>query len=409
MMVVLALLSGVAFGCDSRSETVGVHWSVLPTSALPGGRSVPAYATTVVAGGAGRPWLIGGVIPVGAGPGAAFRPFTYPTVAIWVAGSPTGPWRLASMEADPQRDGPNETIRYLAVGRKPAVAFGWRNSPTEGYPRPSVWDAGSPADSSWTEIVEDREFFGGPNVVGFGGASAGPHGYFVAGTWTGPSGAPTASVWSSTDGSRWSRDSTDPTFAGRSGELPLVTGVADGPSGVMLAATMDTPTRADPTGQRGALWYSPDGRTWSRFEAAAVDDRIPNSSFGAVTATEAGWVVAGTTTEGGRVRPIVWFVPAGGGAPALTVLEPNHTAAGTAVTSVAVNADRIVVAGVSGGRPVMWTATVHRGVPTGFKRLTTPPSAPPSVQTVSLSIGPAGMIAALIGKTTSQVWTSSLV
>ena len=360
-----------------------------------------------MAGDGVRPWLIGGVIPAAAPAPGAFRPFNYPTVAIWVAPSPNGPWKLASMRADTQRDGPSETIMFLATGRAPAIAFGWRNSPTEGYPRPSVWDAKEPGDDDWTEIVEDREFFGGPAIVGFGGTASGPHGYFVAGTWTSPSGALVASVWSSPDGVTWSRDATDPSFAGQAGQVPFVNGIADAPAGVLMVGTAGTPTRADPGAERGVLWYSPDGRRWSRVDAARISLLLPDSEFGAVAATADGWLVGGESRTDGAARPVAWFVPAGRPTGRPVSLDRGGSASVT-VTSVAVDRSRAVVAAVIHGHVEMWTATVHDGVPGRWSGMEAPPSSPVSLLRVVVSISPTAIAVDLVGKAGSEVWSASL-
>lgn len=360
-----------------------------------------------MAGKAGSPWLIGGVIPAAPPAPGVFRPFTYPTVAIWAAPSPNGPWHLASMRADPERDGPFETITFLATGREPAVAFGWRNSPTEAYPRPSVWDAVDRADDAWQEVIEDREFFGGPDIVGFGGAASGPHGYFIAGTWTSPSGSLVGCVWSSLGGTAWTRDSTDASFAFPAGQVPIVNGIADGPTGILVAGTADTPTAGDPGAEQGVMWYSPDGRRWSRLDAGQVSQLIPRSGFGAVAATAGGWIVGGVSRAGGTSRPLAWFVPAGRPAGRPVLLE--RTGAGpVTVTSVAADSSRAVVAAVSGDHVEMWTAPLHDGIPGEWSAMDPPPSSPASLQKITVSISSTMIAADLVGKAGTQVWTAPL-
>lgn len=380
------------------------QWSRLAPTALPGWHFEPPLEEAVVAGDGHAPWLIGGVIPAEPASTGEFRTFPHPTVAIWAASSPTGPWKLASMRADPQRDGPNETIQFLASGRTPALAFGWRNSPTEGYPRPSAWIAADGTGRQWSEVIEDREFFGGPSVVGFAGASSGPHGDFVAGTWTGVSDAPVASVWSSRDGRNWSRDATDPALVGQPGQLPFATGIADGPRGVLLTGTLDIPTRRDPTRQQGVLWYSPDGTSWARRDSSALNGAA-DSTLGAVAATADGWVVGGTETLARKTRPLAWFVPAGR-SPAKPVLLADPSDAGqTTVTGLAVDDSRAVMAAIVRGRARLWIAPLHQGVPGAWTELQAPPSALGSLQRVDVSISPAGAVVALVARSSTEIWT----
>ena len=383
--------------------SMSAHWSRLAPAVLPGWHSEPPLEEAVVAGDGNAPWLIGGVIPAGPVSPGEFRTFPHPTVAIWAADSPTGRWKLASMHADPQRDGPNETIQFLSAARAPAMAFGWRNSPTEGYPRPSAWFATDGTGRQWNEVLEDREFFGGPSVVGFAGASGGPHGDFVAGTWTGASDAPVVSVWDSKDGRTWSRDSADRALAGQPGQLPFATGIADGPRGVLVTGTLDVPSERDPTRQEGVLWYSADGTSWARLDSSAVNS-TSDSALGGVAATAAGWIVGGTETLDGRTRPLAWFVPAARHPSRPVLLGAVSGGGQTAVTSVAVDGSRAVIAGVVGGRARLWTAPLHRGVPGAWAELQAPRSALGSLQRVEVSISPAGAVVALIAKSSTEIW-----
>jgi hypothetical protein len=90
-------------------------------------------------------------------------------------------------------------------------------------------------------------------------------------------------------------------------------------------------------------------------------------------------------------------------------LGPPGAENGTGITSVAVDASRAVVAGVFDGRPRMWSAPLRHGVPGAWSQLDAPPSAPAPVRKVEVSISPLGLIAALIGSTSSTVWTSAAI
>ncbi len=309
------------------------------------------------------------------------------------------------MHSDPQRDGPYETIRFLLVGRSPAVAFGWRNSPTEGYPRPSVWAAVGPTDDSWTEIAEDREFFGGPNIVSFGGTSSGPDGYFIAGTWTSATGPIVASVWSSPDGLTWSHDFTDAAFAGRPGEVPFAEGIADGPTGVLMVGTADAPTHTEPGATRGVLWFAPAGRNWTRLDVAPSGVAVA-SRFDAVAATDGGWIVGGMSDGRDAGRPLVWFVPGADREPRPEPLDGGIP--GASISSVAVDSTRVVAGGVVGQRIEIWTAPLHDGIPGRWSVLTAPPVNVPYLQKIVLSVSPSYIAADVIGRSATEIWTAPL-
>ena len=322
---------------------------------------------------------------------------------MWSAPSPSGPWSPSTLIANPGRDGPNETIKYIATSRSRAFVFGWRNSPTEGYPRPSPWIQSPVPGGAWREVLEPREFFGGPDIIAFGGASVGPDGYFVAGTWTGGDGRTVASVWRSADGQTWVRDSTDPAFEGRSGEIPYATGVVDGDRGVVLVGTVDIPTHQDPTGRRGGVWVSAHGAGWRRVFTDVLDRSWPDSTFDAVVAIPDGWLIAGTVGVAGATRPVIWTV----GSPVGSIRATRLPAPPSSVTITGMSTDgsRVVVAGVAGGQPVLWAATVRAGRAGGWRRLDAPPGS--ALDRVAVSVGSSGTIVSLVTNAESEVWTTT--
>jgi hypothetical protein len=300
------------------------------------------------------------------------------------------------MSPVPGRDGPNETIMYLSHNGSTGVAFGSRASPSEGYPRPSAW---TESPTGWREVLEPRELFGGPNIVGFGDMESGPHGFFIAGTWSDGHGHAEASVWSSADGSTWTRI-TDPSFEGLTGETPFGEGIADNTSGVMLAATAEAPTREDPGAQRGVLWYSRNGQQWLRLAGLAGGD----SAFGAVAPVGPGWIVAGSVGATGDQRAAVWMVDRNLRVSRAELL-PGTLGNRIDITTISSDGSRLLIGGVADGRPALWSATLnHDEKPSRWQQETPPPSRPPDLQRVTASIGTGRTIIALIGKTTSEVW-----
>ena len=338
-------------------------------------------------------------------------------VAMWSAPTIDGAWKASTLVPNPGRDGPNETIEYIATSAGRAFAFGWRNSPTEGYPRPSPWIQSPVPDGSWREVLEPREFFGGPNIIAFGGAAVGPDGYFVAGTWTGTSGRTVASVWSSADGQAWARDSTDPSFEGRPGEIPYGTGVSDSNLGVVLIGTDDLPSHQDPTARQGAIWMSAHGTGWRRVFTSVIAQRWPESTFDSVVSTPRGWLVAGTIGAAGAAGSSGGAAGAAGssGGAAVWAIDPSGRTIGVTrlpsppgsvtVTGMAADGSRLVVAGVSDGEAVLWTASLRDGRPAGWRRLDAPTGS--GLERVVVSIGSSGTIVSLLTNVESQVWTTT--
>jgi hypothetical protein len=388
-----AALAALAAGCAPSPRQVSAYWEEVASSSLVSAPRSTAFTPAVAAAPQGQGWLIGGVVLDPAGERG---------VAIWTSSGQAGPWTRSSMQAIAGRDGPNETIFDIAGAGARLVAFGYRRSPTEGYPRPSTWVSDQVTGATWREILEDREFFGGPDIVGFGDMAVGPHGYTIAGTWTDPQGHPVMAVWRSGDGSAWSRDSTDPSFEGLPGEIPFASGVADGPGGILLVGTIETPTPADPLRRRGGIWFSGSGGRWTRVPVARAG---PSTTFDAVAAVGTGWVIAGTQHVHGRSRPAVWpvdqnlhvGVPANLPQPPGNPVEPTVTAAAGAV---------VLVAGPQGHRGVIWESRLVAGVPHGWKLVASPPDAPFPLTSVALAAGGSGVMMSLVGSDVSRLWVA---
>lgn len=386
-------------GCES-SGLARVNWHALAPDQLPSPPGSVAFPDAVLGAGDAQPWLIGGVIatPQPAATEGLVITNEQRQVAIWEAAAPRGLWDLAGMKPVPGRDGPFETVLNFARRGAASVAFGSRASPTEGYPRPSTWTRTA---TGWREAVEPRELFGGPNIIGFGGMSAGPHGLFIAGTWSDSHGHAEASVWSSADGSGWARVSA-PSFEGTAGESPIGEGVADSKNGLLLIATVEAPTPQSPGAEHGGAWYSQGGTYWTRVNPSASTQ----STFGAVVPAGQGWLVAGTVGAGSSRRAAVWTV---GGRPALgkPSLLPGGASDDSRITAAWSSATRLYVAGVAGGRPALWSAGLdHHGAPRGWIRLQPPAVAFPDLQRVVGSSSANSTVIVLIGKTSSEVFWS---
>ncbi|MGI8491791.1 MAG: hypothetical protein ACR2NJ_03390 [Acidimicrobiales bacterium] len=372
------------------------------------------------AGGAGQLWLAGGeTLTAGTQsftPGAqsfipgvqSFTPGAATHVAVWSATSPAGPWRANTMEPVPGRDGPFEAILGFARRGAQAVAFGSRPSPGEGYPRPSTWlSAGT--GGVWQEQLENREFFGGPYIVGLGGITAGPHGFTIAGTWSHFRGHAIATVWQSDDGTQWRRNDQDPSFAGAQGEIPFANDVADNTSGLLLAGTADAPDPARPTYQRGAIWYSTSGARWQRLFAADANlNAGPRTVLSAVRDQGSGWIIGGTRGASGGERPFVWVVNTKLELRAMPLPIPSgHKDA--AVSGVAVSSNEVVAVGVADGGPAVWEAPLVHGAPGRWRSVNAPRGpALPGLRRVVVAASRTQVVVTMVNGDASQIWRAVL-
>jgi hypothetical protein len=370
----------------------------VPPAALAAAPATPLVQTA--APGPGGGWLLGGVV---------IDPDGTRHVAIWASDRPAGPWTQAPMTAVPGRDGPNETIFSIAGTTGRMAAFGYRRSPTEGYPRPSTWVSTPGPSAGWQEILENREFLGGPNVIGFANLVYGPHGFTLAGTWTDPQARPTLALWRSPDGTAWARDSTEPAFDGSADQIPVASGVADSPAGLLLVGTVETPEPGDPVREEGGLWFSPTGKSWSRVPVSATSEPPASStSFDAVTAIPGGWVVVGTERTADTSRPAAWLVDSrlGVGPP---VQLPGSGPGGFTPRAAATYGSQVFVIGSTGDRSETWTAEVGSAGRLGWKVVSGPVGAGFPIDTAWVAAGREGVVVVLSGADRSaEWWTTAL-
>lgn len=373
---VLVALALVAAGCGTPHRGASPAWGTVDL-----GGWAPAGTTARVVAVAATPtgWLAGGVEE---GTGGA-----PPSVSIWSAPRVTGPWFAADMAPIRGRDGPQESILGFATHAGRLVALGSRPSPTEGYPRPSTWSAPGPA-GPWREVLEDREFFGGPSIVGLGGLTAGPHGFTVTGTWTDAAGRPTAAVWRSPDGQRWSRDSTAPAFDSRGPDSPLAAAVADSPGGLVVVGSWYDPVPGDPTRTTGALWYSPDGGAW---RSLAIGPAGAASAFDAVVAVPGGWLVGGRVGYGRSAAAAVWTLDRRLHLGPAEVLDAGHPTAPVALAA----GGGVVVAVVASGPRI----TLLEQCGASWQPVVGPPASAPAPTYLAAAVrGSTALIAAAGGQ-----------
>ncbi len=393
-----ALVSAIALVACSSATSSRVSWARLDERAfVAASGSQRLHVGTLLAGDSTHPWLVGGQTETTA---------AVSHVAIWSAGSAGGPWRRAGMAAVPGRDGPEELIIGLARRADKAVAFGSRSSPQEGYPRPSTWSTRDNGQS-WQEALADRELFGGPFIVGLGGITAGPHGFSIAGTWSHPGGHAVAAVWQSTDGTGWHRNDNDPSFAGTGGEIPLANDVADGSRGLLLVGTAEVPTPAHPTYQRGAIWYSPSGRTWTRL--FQNDPSLAGPGRTVLTSVQdlgSSWIVGGAKIEPDGDHPYVWLLSDSRRLKRVSLPLPagHHHASVSAIT---VSKRAVFATGIADGAPAVWEAPITHGVVRQWRSLPAPAAAPlPFIRGVVVVADSHQMLLVVSSDSDSQLWTA---
>ena len=368
-------------------------WHRIPAASLAPGPDTALVQTAAVTSAGDR--LLGGVVVDLSGTRQ---------VAIWESPRPMGPWARTPMAAVAGRDGPNETIFSIAGGAGEMAAFGYRRSPTEGYPRPSTWISPAGPGLHWREILESREFLGGPDIIGFANLTYGPHGFTLAGTWTDARAGSTLAVWRSPDGVSWTRDSTEPSFDGTADQIPGASGVADSPAGLLLAGTIETPVPTDPGRQEGGLWYSAMGQSWSRLALSAdTEPAASSTTFDALAAVPGGWIVVGTERTGSRTRPVAWTVE-GSRQVSRPIPLPNPAGGDFRPLAIAVDGKRVLVVGSSGDRSVVWTSAAGWPPSSGWKVVKGPAPTGFTISSASVSPGRSGIVLVLSGSEESDEW-----
>jgi hypothetical protein len=368
-----------------------ITWHPLPPAALVGSGQGDVDVASVLAADANHPWLLGGDTIAADGTRS---------VAIWSApAAPAGPWQPASF-TPVSLDAPYDVILSLARTATNTLAFGSRASPLHGNPRPSVWALSQGV--SWAEVPTLRELFGGENVLTLGGLAGGVHGFFLAGTWINAANRQVATVWRSADGTQWSRNDTDAALAGGPGEITSALDTADSQSGIVTVGTALDSTSAHPGAQRGAIWWSPDGRGWQR---EASDDpslsAADQTTVQIVSATPDGWLAAGIRTTPAGSVPRVWSSP-----DAVHWTPDNLPSSGPGdlvVTGIATSGAWRFVSGVRNRQPVLWATRTRTWRPVGMPDGV----APGALRSVLVAAQGASVLIVLRGDARSTVWWTS--
>ncbi|MFC8299749.1 hypothetical protein [Micromonospora orduensis] len=247
--VVLTLLAGCRAGRgESPTEPVRPRWEAADLPVPPG--SAGRLIVRDVTGCAGRWYVVGAV----GGPDGATRP------AAW--GSPDGrtwtPLPLRPISYYGER-----AILYAAGCHEGRVAVvGARSGGAHGNPRVRTWR--QDADGGLTEVPAEFEVYGGPEAVSASRIAGGAGGWLIAGARTGG-----AAVWLSPDAADFQLVDSAAALASDAGLTTLATDAVAVPDGWLVGGGGRPAGRAD---RDPFVWFSGDGRSWTRVALPATGD-----------------------------------------------------------------------------------------------------------------------------------------
>jgi hypothetical protein len=268
----------------------------------------------------------------------------------------------------------------LGVGRLGSVtiAAGQAYSAIHGNPRPTLWrmTPGAPLG----EVRLPRELFGGERIISFNGLAAGPLGGFAVGTWDGVTNQAVAQVWVTTDGADWRRLDGVTTMTSTSEELLRGSAVAVGPRRVVVVgAAFQLHRLAE--GDDAAIWWSDDGRQWTRANLTGTGLIGPgNQELTVVAAAGNGFLAGGSDSA----QKTALMASSPDGTRWHRVALPESAGRDARVTALAATARRQWAAGVVDGSPRLWSS------PDGSRWAVEPlPSSTPrtGVQAITIGVG----------------------
>ena len=396
LALVLALVMvarACSVGPSAPASLRAAAWQVLPAAFPPG-----VLIAGVAPSDGPHPWIAVGW-SIGGGDGQpSTRAFLSDDARSW------RPYPLVPDDLD------GSHTRLLSVGRLDStlVAAGVAVGALHGNLRPTLWRSGP--SQALNELNLPRELFGGPKSITFDGLATGSLGGFVAGTWTGSANQPVAQVWHTSDGLDWERLDGIAPMASTADELLAGRAVAVGPHRVVVIGAAFHLSRLG-DGDDGAIWWSDDGRRWTRAATSPAHLGGPgDQELRVAAATADGFVAggsdAGSSGAGGAVGAGDAGGAGGAGGSAASVQAaaiwwsgdglswhrvarlPAAQGRQATVTALASAGGRRWAAGVVGGAPRLWSS------PDGqtWNAEPLPPSVPATgVQTVTMAAG-AGLL-----------------
>ena len=292
--------------------------------------------------------------------------------------------------------GARHELYTVAGGSQGAAVVGAAPGGAHDNPRVATWYLDG---DTLKEVPALFELFGGERQGSVVQVASGPTGYVIIGDRTDQNDRFGATAWTSPDArTAFSIDDTDPALESGATETVDALGIAGGPRGYL--AVGERFGAPGPTVD-GIAWSSPDGRGWTRVVPAAFGgpgDQVIQQA----AAWDGGWILAGTDSLGRTTTIVTWSshdaihwqesrVDAGPGDPT------------AAVTALAVDGRRIVLAGRINGRPVLSSSTDGRR----WQPLAPPTSLTPDPH-LHLAVATSGttlLVAATAGGAT-DVWIS---
>ncbi len=320
------------------------------------------------------------------------------TPAVWRTADGTTWTRLETAPKSPYGFLSELTTTAVAADGR-AAAIGQASGGTHGNPRIGSWYLDG---ATLREVVADVELYGGPRQGSVNEMAAGPAGFVVVGTRTDRNDRTGAAAWTSPDAHEaFVIADADPALESAPGETVRAFAVAGSAAGYLAAGDrfVSGTGRLD---SDAVLWTSADGRTWRRLDDPSLGGPASETPQVAV-AWRRGWAVAGTETANGRTGVVVWSSPDGRVwhrtrvAPLGTDPDPL-----SAVTSLAVVGDGLVVGARLGSRLAVATATDA----THWKALRLPAGLPSGSHSVVVT-APAGdrLVLAATGDDGTHLWS----
>lgn len=199
----------------------------------------------------------------------------------------------------------HQEMHDIAVVGSTLVAVGIHHSGEANDP--NGWDAAvwvSSDGANWTRVRDEPSLEVAGYQAMYGVVAGGPGFVAVGIDDRESSGDSDAAVWTSPDGWRWTRVGHDESVFGGP-DMQTMSAVASGPSGVVAVGE-------DGPGRRAAVWFSPDGLTWSRVPH---DEDLfggpTDPEFADVAWVDDRFVAVGSAASSGRHIAAVWISPDG--------------------------------------------------------------------------------------------------
>ena len=279
----------IGFGSSGQAgvfwrSTDAVHWRRLPVPATMHGAWIAAVTTF-------RDRLVAvGLVITAADSLSTPAAWTSTDGVAWTRARGAPDWSAAE-------------LTDVVAGPDGLVAVGRRD--TEQGQQGAVWT--STDGSAWTPVTS---FPGGTSFSTIQAIARGADGFVAVGQAQDDDslgGGASGAAWTSPDGRTWTAALDETAYRSSVGGLrgpdPELTDVVAGGPGFVAVGSL-----ADANGIFGAIFTSPDGRSWTRV---AGDSLLASSSLVTATTWAGGLAVGGNAGGRGPSHPVVWTSPDG--------------------------------------------------------------------------------------------------